>query len=99
MPLPPHAPHDIQLLPTHAITLWSYTSLNDPRLHFGDKYIWMEQDTSKADPLKIGLQVTHDYLWSVGWLAYVNDNTLMIAGKIRYSIFLVPCPKTSSESL
>ncbi|MEM9950499.1 MAG: hypothetical protein AAF846_02770 [Chloroflexota bacterium] len=78
MPLPPHVAHDVQLLPTHAITLWGYTSLNDPRLHFGDKYILMQQRADMDEPIKIGLQVTQEYLWSVGWLAYVNDNTLFV---------------------
>ncbi len=78
LPLPPHVSHEHNLLPTHALTLWGYSSLNDPRLHFGDKYIWMEQDSSKENPLKIGLQVTQDYLWSVGWLAYVNNNTMFV---------------------
>ena len=78
MPLPPHASHALELLPTHAITLWAYTSLNDPRLHFGDKYILMKQSQDHDHPLKIGLQVTQDYLWSVGWLAYVNHGTMFV---------------------
>lgn len=78
MPLPPHISHDIQLQPTHAITLWGYTSLNDSRLHFGDKYIWIEQKADVEGPLKIGLQVNFEYLWSVGWLAYVNQETMFV---------------------
>lgn len=77
MPLPPYASHDTQLLPTHALTLWSYTSLSDPRLQFSDKYICLEQHTDK-DPLKIGLQASHEYLSSVAWLAYLNDSTLFV---------------------
>ncbi|MEL6404655.1 MAG: hypothetical protein AAFR81_09860 [Chloroflexota bacterium] len=78
MPLPPHVAHDIQLQPTHAITLWGYTSLNDPRLVFNDKYILLRQDSTIESPLKIGLQVNFEYLWSVGWLAYVNDGTMFV---------------------
>lgn len=78
MPLPPHSSHELHLLPTHAITLWGYTSLNDSRLHFGDKYIWVEQRTEAEAPLKIGLQVEHDYMWSVGWLAYINNQTMFV---------------------
>lgn len=78
LPLPPHIAHDLQLLPTHALTLWGYTSLNDSRLHFGDKYILMKQDSQMQSPIKIGLQVIQEYLWSVGWLAYVNDDTLFV---------------------
>ncbi|MGJ3240870.1 MAG: hypothetical protein ACFE0Q_19335 [Anaerolineae bacterium] len=78
LPLPPHVGHDVQLLPTHAVTLWGYSSLNDPRLQFGDKYIMMYQRPNVSAPLKIGLQVTQDYLWSVGWLAYVNQGTMFV---------------------
>ena len=78
LPLPPHVSHDLHLLPTHAITLWGYSSLSDPRLTFGDKYILMEQRQDMEQPLKIGLQVTQDYLWSVGWLAYVNHGTMFV---------------------
>lgn len=78
VPLPPHVSHDTQLLPTHALTLWGYTALNDARLHFGDKYILVNQDAAAENPLKIGLRVSHDYLWSVGWLAYINQNTMFV---------------------
>lgn len=78
VPLPPHISHERHVLPTHAITLWSYTALNDPRLHFGDKYIWMQQHADAEVPLKIGLQVEQDYLWSVGWLAYINNQTMFV---------------------
>lgn len=78
MPLPPHASHELQLLPTHAISLWSYTSLNDRRLYFGDKHILVLQSPDIAAPLKIGLQVIPEYVWSVGWLAYVNDETMFV---------------------
>ena len=78
MPLPPHSSHERHVLPTHAITLWGYTSLNDSRLHFGDKYIWIEQHPDAESPLKIGLQVEPEYLWSVGWLAYINNRTMFV---------------------
>lgn len=78
LPLPPHVSHEVHLVPTHALTLWGYTSLNDPRLHFGDKYITLKQDAGIDSPLKIGLQVDHDYLWSVGWLAYINNQTMFV---------------------
>lgn len=78
LPLPPHASHDVQLLPTHALTLWGYTALNDPRLYFGDKYILVVQSSEHTHPLKIGLRVVPEYVWSVGWLAYVNDDTMFV---------------------
>jgi len=78
MPLPPHASHETQLLPTHSVTLWSYTSLNDRRLYFGDKYILVVQSEEITTPLKIGLHVIPEYMWSVGWLAYVNDGNMFV---------------------
>ncbi|MDQ7034922.1 MAG: hypothetical protein Q9P01_08820 [Anaerolineae bacterium] len=78
MPLPPHVSQNLQLLPTHAISLWGYTSLNDRRLHFGDQHILVLQTPDITAPLKIGLQVIPEYVWSVGWLAYVNDETMFV---------------------
>ena len=78
MPLPPHQSHQLQKLPTHSLSLWSYTSLSDPRLHFGDKYILVAQSDRSASPLKIGLHVIPEYVWSVGWLAYVNNGTMFV---------------------
>jgi hypothetical protein len=78
MPLPPHVSHELQLLPTHSLALWGYTSLNDRRLYFGDKYILVLQTEEMEAPLKIGLQVIPEYVWSVGWLAYVNHSTMFV---------------------
>lgn len=78
MPLPPFVPHDLQLLPTHALTLWGYTSLNDARLRFGEQFIWMRQDVNATKACKIGLQVNPEYLWTVGWLGYVVDNAFFV---------------------
>lgn len=78
MPLPPHQSHQLQKLPTHSVTLWSYTSLSDQRLHFGDKYILVGQSTDIQNPLKIGLHVIPEYVWSVGWLAYVNHGNMFV---------------------
>ena len=78
MPLPPHVSHQTQMLPTHSISLWGYTSLNDRRILFGDKYILVLQTPEVEAPLKLGLQVIPEYVWSVGWLAYVNDDTMFV---------------------
>ena len=91
IPLPPHTPHSANLLPTHALTLWGYSSLNDPRLRFSDRYIRVDQTTDNTQPLKIGLRVTPDLLWSVGWLAYIHQQTMFVKsfhapaeGHLRY---------------
>jgi hypothetical protein len=78
VPLPPHVSHESNLLPTHALTLWGYTGLNDERLYYGNRVILVRQDSAAAGPIKIGLQVVPDYLWSVGWLAYVNDGVMFV---------------------
>lgn len=78
MPLPPHVSHEQQLLPSHALTLWGYTSMSDARLRFGDQYVWMRQDVNASKPCKVGLQVNPEYLWTVGWLAYVVDDAMFV---------------------
>jgi len=60
------------LLPDRLISLWPYTRLNDPRVHWGDRYIIIDQDSSAAGAFKIGLQNP------VGWAAYFNRGHLFL---------------------
>jgi hypothetical protein len=67
IPLPPRAPHSpTTLLPTSALTLWSYTDLADPRWTLGTRYVLLRQDQARSAYQKIGARV------SDGWLAYVR---------------------------
>lgn len=97
LPLPPRAPHDGNLLPTHALTLWSYTMLNDERLTFGDKYILVQQSPDIADPLKLGLRVVRDLQWSVGWMGYLNNNTLFVKSHTPDTTPLTQYPDLDSQ--
>ena len=63
---------DTTLLPNNNITIWPYTKLNDKRLKFTDKYIFIRQDVNASGPLKIGAAIKS------GAAAYNVDNLLFI---------------------
>lgn len=71
IPLPERGQHSANLLPTHSIALWAYTSMADPRWTWGEHYILLRQDT-QGTPQKIGVWTDQ------GWLGYVGSNTLFI---------------------
>ena len=80
LPLPPKAPHPgspknakspADFAANQLMRLWAYTDMQDPRWHFGGKYITLRQDPSKG-PTKLGLDL------SAGWAAYANDGTLFV---------------------
>lgn len=58
-----------ELLPDRHFSLWSYSQINDPRLHFEDEFILVK---AKPDlpPFKIGT------LNPLGWMAYWIDGVL-----------------------
>ena len=73
-----------ELLANRNISYWTYTRLNDPRAHWLDRYILLDQD-SKASytdepehrrfplvPFKIGLHVPD------GWVGYANHGQLFV---------------------
>lgn len=68
----PQSRQDTGLLPNRVISLWPYTSLNDPRVHWGDKYIILQHDPAIKHPFKIGIP-NND-----GWAAYFNRDCLFI---------------------
>lgn len=49
------------LLSNCSISLWSYTKMNDERVHWGDKYITLKQDTNASGPFKLGINSQHGY--------------------------------------
>jgi len=61
-----------QLLPTHAISLWGYTNMADPRWQWGGRYVFLKQDPAAKSPQKFGLQNPY------GWVAYALDEQLFI---------------------
>lgn len=61
-----------ELLPNRTVSLWTYAKMNDPRVTWGDEYIFLDQKTDIDRPFKIGLPVTK------GWAAYSNHNQLFV---------------------
>lgn len=71
-------------LPNRNISFWTYTRLNDPRVTWLDRYIFLDQDinaeyTSEPEnrrfgkiPFKIGMHV------SDGWVGYVNHDQIFL---------------------
>ena len=60
------------LLPSRNIVLWDYTDMTDDRLLFGKDAVAVRQDSSKRNPLKIGIgQAT-------GKIAYINHGQALI---------------------
>ena len=68
----PQSRQDTGLLPNRVISLWPYTSLNDSRVRWGDKYIILQHDTAIKHPFKIGIPN------NAGWAAYFNNEQLFI---------------------
>lgn len=63
---------DTKLLPNRMLSLWPYTDMNDKRVTWGSRYIFLEQDSNAAKPFKFGISNTS------GWAAYFNYNDMYI---------------------
>lgn len=72
IPLPPRGSHEENLLPTSILAIWVFTDLSEPRWTLGRQYVILRQDTSKAQPQKIGVMVTD------GWAAYFNKGHVFV---------------------
>ena len=57
--------------PNRSIMLWPYTQINDPHIHWGDRFIFVDA-TMQAGALKIGFPNPD------GWLAYHVNGTLFM---------------------
>lgn len=58
--------------PDRFLNLWPYSSLSDPRLTFGNDFIFLRQDPKAKGPCKIGLN------GACGWIAYINQGTALV---------------------
>ncbi|MBP5639699.1 MAG: hypothetical protein J6X55_09490 [Victivallales bacterium] len=58
--------------PDRRLVLWPYTSYADPRIVYGNKYIFLKQDSSAEKAAKIGMNADE------GWIGYVNKSTAFI---------------------
>lgn len=72
IPLPPRRSHQESLLPTSTIALWAYTDMSNPRCHWGEKYVLLDQDPHLEAPQKAGVMVTD------GWAAYARGGHLFV---------------------
>jgi hypothetical protein len=72
IPQEPFGIGDDFVLPARAMSVWSYTNMQDPRWLWGKKYIQVKQDESQRSAQKIG------FLNKQGWAAYNLDGNLLI---------------------
>lgn len=49
--------NDTGLLANRNISVWPYTNLSDSRLHFGNRYVTLRQDTDATQALKLGFDL------------------------------------------
>lgn len=49
--------NDTGLLANRNISVWPYTNLSDSRLHFGERYVTLRQDTGISRALKLGFDL------------------------------------------
>ena len=75
IPLPPLGEHPRDLLPNRTMTFWPYTSMTDPRWHWGKRFITLRQ--AAAPPTKLGLLHRED------WVAYHCGESLFVK-RIRF---------------
>jgi len=63
---------DTHLLPNRMISLWPYSDMNDARVQWGKKYIYLKQDMKAVKPFKFGISDTN------GWAAYLNHGNMFV---------------------
>jgi hypothetical protein len=80
IPLPPKHPHPgsaknaksaADFAPAFVMVLWPFTDLQDPRWHFGSRFLTLRQDTRRG-PTKLGLSHRS------GAVGYLNAGTLFV---------------------
>lgn len=72
IPLPALIPHSECVEPTNSLTLWSYTTLADPRWLWYPDRLLVKQDPQLTDPQKIGIRATK------GWLGYAHHSGFFV---------------------
>lgn len=68
----PQTQRETGLLPNRTMTLWPYARMNDPRVHWGERYIILDQDPANARAFKIGTSN------ECGWAACFNHGQLFV---------------------
>lgn len=57
----PQPTKDTGLLPNRWLALWPYAKMNDPRITWGDRYIFLQQDAQIDKNFKMGINNEHGY--------------------------------------
>jgi hypothetical protein len=60
------------LLPNKHYVTWSYSRLDDPRVHWGERYVVLDHDETNEASFKLG------YPDELGWLAWINDGCCLV---------------------
>ena len=60
------------LLSNRKITLWPYSKMNDPRVTWGDKYIFLATDENNDNAFKLGIDSQYN------WSAYFLNNSVFL---------------------
>ncbi|MCR8643223.1 hypothetical protein NV379_11180 [Paenibacillus sp. N1-5-1-14] len=68
----PQTSRETGFLPNRIVSLWPYSKMNDPRVTWGDKFIFIQQDPTEKDSFKLG---TNN---EAGWAAYYKNNSLFV---------------------
>jgi len=68
----PVAQRSTGLLPSTRYVTWSYARMNDPRVHWGERYVVLDHDETNDAAFKMG------YPDEPGWMAYVNDGCCLV---------------------
>jgi len=86
----PFSNGDAYLAPNRSIALWSWTKFNDPKIKWGDKYLFIKQMNLSNKVRNTGLLDTDDPwgCWTnpikiginneQGWAAYINNGNLFV---------------------
>ena len=73
-PLPARLVHDPDIFhPPHALMIWDYSDMSDPRWRWGDRYVFLrgDQTNGKGDQ-RAGMEV------AAGWCAYAVNRQLFV---------------------
>ncbi len=68
----PQPTRNTGLLGNRLLALWPYTKMTDPRVTWGDRYIFLRQDTTATESFKLGINSEH------GYALYFNHGDLFV---------------------
>ena len=68
----PQPTRDTGLLGNRLLALWPYSRMTDPRVTWGDRYIFLRQDSTVQESFKVGINSEH------GYALYFNHGDLFV---------------------